>query len=197
MVAARVARRRRFGQFSDNRRGAIPTVTEPFILRPAIVIFGAAVRRDGTPSRALRQRTEAAAAFGRRLADPLYVPTGGVGRHGAAEAVVMAELLAGHGVKAADILIEDSATDTLSSVRAVRRLLAGHRGTVYAASSAYHLPRCVVLLWLAGLPARAAPPPRVPAAQTWRRRWYWRLREAAALPYDVVLLLVLRLVGKV
>lgn len=165
-------------------------------LRPVIVIFGAAVRPDGVASRALRLRTEAAAAFGGRLTDPLYVPTGGVGRYGAAEAEVMAELLTGYRVDAANILIEDTATDTLSSVRAVRRLLAGHRGPVYAATSAYHLPRCVVLLWLAGLRARAAPPPRVPAAQTWRRRWFWRLREAAALPYDVVLLLVLRIAGR-
>ena len=81
-------------------------------------------------------------------------------------------------------------------MRAVRRLLAGRRGPVFAATSAYHLPRCVVLLWLAGLPARPAPPPRVPAARTWRRRWFWRLREAAALPYDVALLLALRLAGR-
>ncbi len=172
-------------------------MNEAVVSRPAIVIFGAAVRPDGTASRALRLRTEAAAAFGARLADPLYVPTGGVGRHGAAEAVVMAGLLAGLGVRAGSIVVEDSATDTLSSVRAVRRLLAGHRGPVYAASSAYHLPRCVVLLWLAGLPARPAPPPRVPAAQSWRRRWFWRLREAAALPYDVVVLLALRLAWRV
>lgn len=172
-------------------------MNQPAAQRPAIVIFGAAVRPDGTASRVLRLRTEAAAAFGGRLADPLYVPTGGVGRYGAAEATVMAALLAGYGVPTANILVEDTATDTLSSVRAVRRLLRGHRGPVYAASSAYHLPRCVALLWLAGLPARPALPPRVPAAQTWRRRWFWRLREAAALPYDVVVLLALRLTGRV
>jgi len=109
----------------------------------------------------------------------------------------MARLLAGLGVKADRILVEDSATDTLSSVRAVRLLLAGHRGKVFAASSGYHLPRCVVLLWLAGVRARPVPPPCVPAAQGWRRRWFWRLREAAALPYDVVLLLALRLAGRI
>ena len=171
-------------------------MNEAVVSPPAIVIFGAAVRPDGTASRALRLRTEAAAAFGRRLADPLYVPTGGVGRHGVAEAVVMAGLLAGLGVPAASVLLEDSATDTLSSVRAVRRLLIGHRGPVFAASNAYHLPRCVVLLWLAGLRARPALPPRVPAARGWRRRWFWRLREAAALPYDVAVLLALRLAGR-
>ncbi|OJY77419.1 MAG: hypothetical protein BGP12_02510 [Rhodospirillales bacterium 70-18] len=164
----------------------------------AIVIFGAAVRPDGTPSRALRLRTEAAFAAGTALREPLFVPTGGVGRHGPSEASVMAGLLGAHGVPDARILVEDTATSTLTSVRAVRRLLraAGHRGPVLAASSAYHLPRCVALLRLAGLPARAAPPPAVPAARSLRKRWFWRLREAVALPVDAALLLALRLGGR-
>jgi hypothetical protein len=33
------------------------------------------------------------------------------------------------------------------------------------------------------------PPPRVPAARRFRRRWFWRLREVPALPWDVLLLL--------
>jgi uncharacterized SAM-binding protein YcdF (DUF218 family) len=79
----------------------------------------------------------------------------------------------------------------------VRRLLLemDHRGPVYAATSAYHLPRCVALLRLAGLRARPAPPPPWPAAQAWRRRWYWRLREAAALPVDAAMVLWLRATG--
>jgi uncharacterized SAM-binding protein YcdF (DUF218 family) len=161
----------------------------------AIVIFGAAVRPDGTPSTTLRRRVEAAAAFGRRLPGVLYVPTGAVGRHGPSEASVMAALLRDLGVAAGQIVLEETATDTLSSVRAVRRLLGGRRA-VYAATSAYHLPRCVALLRLAGVPARACPPPRVRAARSFRRRWFWRLREGAALPYDAALVLILRLVGR-
>jgi uncharacterized SAM-binding protein YcdF (DUF218 family) len=160
----------------------------------AIVIFGAAVRLDGSPSTTLRRRVEAAAAFGRTLPGVLYVPTGAVGRHGPSEASVMAELLKDLGVAAGQIVLEETATDTLSSVRAVRRLVAGR--TVYAATSAYHLPRCVALLRLAGVPARACPPPRVPAARSFRRRWFWRLREGAALPYDAALVLLLRLTGR-
>ena len=58
--------------------------------RPAIVIFGAAVRPEGAPSRTLRVRVEAALALGARLESPLYLPTGGIGRFGDAEAAVMA-----------------------------------------------------------------------------------------------------------
>jgi uncharacterized SAM-binding protein YcdF (DUF218 family) len=164
---------------------------------PAIVIFGAAVRPDGTPSTALRWRTEAAVAFGRTLDGPVYIPTGGLGRHPPAEAEVMARLLRAMDVPPDRIVPETTAVNTMGSVRAVRLLLLGmgHRGPVYAATSAYHLPRCVTLLRLAGLRARPAPPPPWPAARAWRRRWYWRLREAAALPLDAVLLLWLRATG--
>jgi uncharacterized SAM-binding protein YcdF (DUF218 family) len=177
------------------------TEAEGDAARPAVLIFGAAVRPDGRPSDALRQRVEAAAAFGEALAPPrpLYVPTGARGRHGPAEAAVMAGILAERGVPPARIAEERTGTDTLSSVIACARLLRarGHAGPVFAASSGYHLPRCVLLLRLAGLPARAVPAPRVPAARAWSRRWYWRLREVPAVPYDAALMLWARWRGRV
>lgn len=163
--------------------------------RAAIVIFGAAVRPDGAPSRALRLRTEAALRLGATLDRPLYLPSGGVGRFGPAEAEVMAGLLRAAGVAECDILCEATAVNTIGTVRAVRRLLRGHAGPVYAASSAYHLPRCVLLLRLAGLRARAAPPPDGAAARGFRRRWFWRLREVAAVPVDVAMMVCLRVSG--
>ena len=153
--------------------------------RPALVIFGAAVRPDGGPSLTLRRRVLAATQFARGLERPLFLPTGAQGRHGPAEAEVMARLLQDLGVAAEDIRQERSGTDTLSSARACAALLRGHAGPVFAVSSGYHLPRCVVLLRLYGLPARAAPPPE--ASHRWSERWWWRAREAAALPYDATL----------
>jgi uncharacterized SAM-binding protein YcdF (DUF218 family) len=156
-----------------------------------IVIFGAAVRPDGGPSETLRHRVGAAARFGRRFGRPLFIPTGAKGRHGEAEAAVMARLLMEAGYKPAAIVREETGTDTLSSVRAVLRLIPGGV-PVYACSSAYHLPRCLLLLRLGGIRARACPPPPVPAATSRWLRWYWRLREAPAVPYDAVLMLWLR-----
>ena len=167
--------------------------------QPAIVIFGAAVRPDGSASPALRRRVEAATAFGAGLPAPLYVPTGGQGRHGPAESAVMAALLRERGVSPDRILEEPTGTDTLSSVLACAALLRarGHAGSgrpVFAATSGYHLPRCLLLLRLAGLPASPVPPPE--ADPSWPRRWYWRLREAPALPYDAALMLAARLRGR-
>ena len=111
---------------------------------PVIIIFGAAVRHDGTPSRALRDRVEAALRLGARLDGPLYMPTGGIGRHGPAEAEVMAALLRDSGVPPDRIQPEPTARNTLGSVRACAALLTGFCGRVYAATNAYHLPRCVL-----------------------------------------------------
>jgi uncharacterized SAM-binding protein YcdF (DUF218 family) len=164
-----------------------------------IVIFGAAVRPDGTPSSTLRHRVAAAARFGARFKRPLFIPTGARGRHGDAEATVMARQLIGSGYPEAAIVAEETGTDTLSSVRAVVRMIRviDPRCPIYACTSAYHLPRCIVLLRVAGIRAHACPPPPVPAATRRSLRWYWRLRETPALPYDLLLMLWLRLTGQV
>jgi uncharacterized SAM-binding protein YcdF (DUF218 family) len=145
----------------------------------------------------MRRRVEAAAACGVRSADPLFVPTGGAGRYGPSEASVMAVLLAENGVRPERILLEETGTDTLSSVRAVVRLLrALHPGVpVHVATSGYHLPRCRLLLRLAGITAFACTPPSAPAG-FWQR-WYWRAREVPAIPYDAALMLLLRLTRRV
>lgn len=164
--------------------------------RPVIVIFGCAVKRSGEPSRMLRQRIDAAAAFGRTLSDPLFLPTGGIGRNPPSEAEVMARVLVrDHGVNDVSIRLETTARDTLMSVRAVAAMLGGHDGPVFAMSSGFHQPRCVALLRIAGVDAHACPPP--PASPRIWKRWYWRLREAAALPYDLTLIVSLRLLGRV
>ena len=155
---------------------------------PVIIIFGAAVRRGGGPSGAMLDRVNAARDFGERLDGAIYMPTGGVGQHGPAEADVMADLLRDQGVAASRIRPEPTGTNTLSSVRASALLLRGHTGPVYAATSAYHLPRCVLLLCLAGLRAQACPPPPGHASSNRLKRWYWRLRELPAVPVDAVLL---------
>ncbi len=146
----------------------------------------------------MRWRVAAAAAFAARFSDPLFVPTGGVGRFGPSEASVMAGLLAARGVPRERILLEETGTDTLSSARAVAALLRRHRigAPVFVATSLYHLPRCLLLLRLIGVPASAAIPPVVPAATRWWRRCYWWLREVPALPYDAVLAVLLRMRGE-
>lgn len=153
-----------------------------------IVIFGAAVRAGGRPSLTMRARVEAAFRCGGPGAH--YIPTGAVGRHGPSEASIMAALLRDHGVASDHIQLEETGTDTLSSAVACARLLATRPGPVRVASSGYHLPRCAMLMRMAGIRATTCPPP---PSGAWV--WYWCLRECAALPYDAVVMGLRRLQG--
>ena len=155
-----------------------------------IIIYGAAVRPDGAPSGAMRDRVGAAVRFGRRLLpQPIYIVTGGQGRYGPPEAEVMAQLLLERGIHPDYIVLEPTGTNTVRSTLAVASLLHGVPGPVYAATSAYHMPRCVVLLGLAGLDAHRSPPSIGPASSKLMRRWYWRMREVPAIPIDSLVML--------
>jgi uncharacterized SAM-binding protein YcdF (DUF218 family) len=161
----------------------------------AIIIFGAAVRPDGSASPTLQRRVEAAARLGARLEAPIFIPTGAKGRHGEAESTVMAALLGEFGVPRERITEEPTGTDTLSSAIACRRLLHGHVGPVFAATSRFHLPRCLLVLRLLGLPARPVPIGGSARGAGLLQRWYWRLREMPAIPYDAGLAIWHRLRG--
>ncbi|NVN37050.1 YdcF family protein [Komagataeibacter swingsii] len=156
-----------------------------------VVIFGAKLKPDGAPTRTLRLRVGAAHAFGRQRGRVVYVPTGGPSPpSGLREADVMADMLRAMGVPPDAIMVEGTAPDTLASVIRCTGLLRrqGYRGPVAVASSAYHLPRCLLLMRMMGWRVVRVPPPDAPAAQRWGRRWFWRLREGMALPWDVLLL---------
>lgn len=166
--------------------------------QPFIVIFGAAVRADGSPSGALKDRVGAAVRFGERLLPrPIYVVTGGQGRFGPPEAEVMAGLLARHGIEPDHIMLEPRSRNTLRSAVAVARLLRRMDAPVYAATSAYHMPRCVLLLGLAGLDAHRSTPAIGPASSKALRRWWWRLREIPAIPVDATIMTLLRLTRRI
>src|ERR1700680_2423940 len=105
-----------------------------------ILIFGAAVLPDGTPSTTLRRRVEAALACAQGHPEAKFIPTGAVGRHGPSEASVMAGILTESGVRSDRIHLEETGSDTLSSVRAIVRLLRESHasGRVMVATSPYH-----------------------------------------------------------
>ncbi|GAC1337936.1 MAG: hypothetical protein NVSMB18_03570 [Acetobacteraceae bacterium] len=163
---------------------------------PVIIIFGAAVRPDGRPSGAMQARVEAALHCAERLPRVQFVPTGGQGRFGPPEAEVMAGLLRARGVPAERITLEPTGVNTIRSVLACARLLVGQTGPVLVATSAYHMPRCVLLLRLAGVRARPCRVTAVPASADPLKRWFWRLREVPAVPIDGGLLLLRRLGGR-
>lgn len=78
----------------------------------AIVVAGCRVRPDGTPSEALKRRTELAVSLWQAGVAPQIILTGGVGTHPPAEATVAAQHAASLGVPAAALVVEDRSVST-------------------------------------------------------------------------------------
>jgi len=154
------------------------------------VIFGAAILPDGSPSGSLARRVEGALALASEVRPRVFLATGGIGRHGPAEATVIRDLLRAAGVAEQEVVIEDRATDTLESVLFCHAIL-GRRKDVdllVTCSSGYHNFRCALLFRMLGYRVRIGRmPPDLPhlGLLKWGR---YVLKEAVALPYDAALL---------
>jgi uncharacterized SAM-binding protein YcdF (DUF218 family) len=112
----------------------------------AVVVLGALVEHDGTPSATVQRRVERAVALFHGGSGDFLVPTGGVRGGRPAEAEVMAVLAAGMGVPGHKILIESRARNTRENARYSLDLLGSlNVGRVIVVSDAWHLPRALML----------------------------------------------------
>ena len=160
--------------------------------------MGAAVAKDGTPSAAVLRRTRMALRVGAQLEHPLYLPTGGAVHGGPPEAHVIRGLLRDAGVRPSRIIVEKRAEDTLQSVMYCAQIIRGlDAAAVIVCTDRYHVARCRSLFRLAGIPTVAAPFLRAPAPAGMQRWLVSCVREAVALPFDVMLLLAARVRGRV
>ena len=151
--------------------------------RTLIVVFGAAVRADGSPSPTLARRIGYAAAAAEWDPSADLFCSGGVGQAGPSEASVMARLLAGS-VSASRLHLDEASVDTLETVRAAARFFhMGAYNRCLSCTDAYHQPRVGMLFALYGIRCR---PIRLPARGARQLRIKMGLREVAALPYDLV-----------
>ena len=166
-----------------------------------VIIFGAALNPDGSPSVALLNRVHSALVFGAAHGPVVYIPTGGVPQNGQTEADVMATCLLKAGVAPDTILPEPTAGDTFDSAVACTRLLrqAGYSAAqpIAVVSSPLHLPRCVLLMRLAGWKVQAVPFLRAqPHVPNMRKKLLRIAHECLALPWDALLVLGWRIVRR-
>lgn len=159
-----------------------------------LIIFGAAVRADGSPSGSLARRVDGALTLARTVANPKFIATGGVGRHGPAEAVVIRELLMRGGIRQEDVLLEDQARDTLDSIEFCDAILAECTDVevVVPCTSTYHIPRCAMLLRMLGYTIRIPPMPADRSHLSLPKWLLYVIKECVALPYDALLLFLRR-----
>ena len=160
---------------------------------PLIAIFGAAVRRDGQPSSALLRRIRYGFQAAQAHPAAALLCSGGIGRVGPSEASIMAQVLTGLGLPEERLILDEDSLDTFQSAvvaaRLARKLEAAH---VVVCSDGYHIPRIRMMLGLLGVAHAAGPAPRgwrEPGFGHWARM---SLREGAAIPYDLAIVLARR-----
>lgn len=125
---------------------------------PLIVIFGAVVRPDGSPSASLLRRIGFGLEAAREHPDAPILCSGGVCRPGPSEASIMAQMLLAGGVAPERLILDEKSLSTLDNVAAaVAQVGAGGHPYVVACSDGYHLPRIRLLLALHGVRSRPWP----------------------------------------
>ena len=157
--------------------------------------MGAAVLADGRPSSAMRRRVEAALNLRDEFQNLIFIPTGGKVRNPLfSEAETMRKLLIEAGVNSELILPETKARHTLQNIINSARVIKNYpaAGKAIVCSDSYHILRCRLLLYLAGISTIHRPMPSARKTAGWMRWVRLCLREAAAIPMNAVLLLILK-----
>jgi vancomycin permeability regulator SanA len=163
-----------------------------------VVIFGSALLPGGKPSGTMKRRVQGAVNMAAGISNAKFLVTGGKERFGLSEAKAMRNLLLEKGVPVHDIVMEQRARDTLDSVYFCRDILCSLTdiGRIFVCSSPYHLLRCLVLFRMIGIKVATGKMPSDRPALGWIKWIYFCLREAAALPWDMMVVLYLRIFNK-
>ena len=163
------------------------------------IIMGSAVLPDGKPSKAMQRRVRAALDLRFEFRNLIFLPTGGnIQKWGHCESDVMTMLLKEAGVADESIIRETDSKDTLQSIafcaHAIKKL--PDISTIIVCSDSFHLLRCRLLLSILGMSSLHRPMPGGKKSLGIIRWVYYCSREAVAIPVDVVLLLLKKILGK-
>jgi vancomycin permeability regulator SanA len=106
------------------------------------LVLGSKVELDGTPSPRLRARLDRTAELFIAGYFPDIIVSGGVGKEGFDEAVVMRDYLVSHGVPAGRIVLDSLGVTTLASAKNAARIAQERNLTsVFVVSQYFHIPR--------------------------------------------------------
>ncbi|MEO5337179.1 MAG: YdcF family protein [Magnetospirillum sp. WYHS-4] len=152
-----------------------------------IIVLGAALRPDGSPSPALERRVARGVRAFREGLAPHLLLSGGAVRHARPEAEAMAALALAQGVPAGNIVQEPRSANTFENALHCRLMMeerAWRRAVVVTDS--FHMPRALFVFRRLGIPAVGC---RV-EGRGGESRWRWAvacLREVAALARSATL----------
>ncbi len=110
-----------------------------------LVVLGAGVKEDGTPTLSLANRLERSIIYAEKHPETLIVVSGGQGRtEPMSEAEAMAQYLVDRGVKPERIIIEDRATSTMENFKYTREII-GNQDEIAFVTNDFHVFRSSIL----------------------------------------------------
>jgi vancomycin permeability regulator SanA len=116
------------------------------------LVLGSKVELDGTPSPRLRARLDRTLELYRDAYFPAVIVSGGTGREGFDEAVVMRDYLVAHGIPAERIILDSDGITTFASAQNTIRIARQHQfGSVFVVSQYFHIPRSRLALQRFGI----------------------------------------------
>jgi len=106
------------------------------------LVLGSKVEREGTPSARLRARLDKALELYRAGCFPLVIASGGVGKEGFDEAVVMRDYLVAGGIPVERVILDSGGNTTFLSARHTAEIMQQRKlQKVLVVSQYFHLPR--------------------------------------------------------
>lgn len=116
------------------------------------VVLGNTVNPDGTPSRRLAARLDTALELHRRGLFKNIIVSGGVGREGFDEAVVMKDYPTRRGIPQENIIVDSRGLTTAATAKNVAAITKEHNwSSALVISQYFHIPRCRLALSRTGI----------------------------------------------
>jgi len=148
----------------------------------AILVLGAKVNEDGSPSEALAERVATGVELFKQGLSPVLLVSGGVGHEGHDESVVMKQMAMRQGVPEGSIVVDGQGNNTEASLLNARAWLAQRGGgELLVVSHYHHLPRVRLLGLRHGVSCHTVHADE--GATLLAGTPYYVAREAAALAY--------------
>lgn len=152
-----------------------------------VIILGAAVWPNSTPSPSLLRRCNAAISLAKSIEYDYIIPSGGLGKHPPSEASVMQSILIDAGIAKTKIRLEDQATTTLETAKYVRDLCDNSSAAeIVVVSDRYHLLRTRLAFWAYGMSSKGFSASSFNPVSSWRLTLKQWSRECAAIPFYLI-----------
>lgn len=116
------------------------------------IVLGNKVELNGQPSERLQSRLEKAIELYQQGYFPYLIVSGGIGKEGFDEAVVMKDYLVNHGIPEAKIILDNKGTNTAMTAKQAKHIMSekGFRSAMII-TQFYHISRTKLAFHQAGL----------------------------------------------